>query len=211
MLDAFPGAVAQWSEGNASVSVFDIVLLELPIRSLTVSAPGQFWVAPNDLREAIDEHCPPGRYDSIICVWPTDGSFGLCGWGCSRGPTDESNGAGFSSIISDHWQGYAARLFPQEGFVHEWLHQVEVVYRSLGLMEAALPGLHDVDGRTSARGREVAPFGRLYPDYERETGTWQPWYRDLMTGTIGLKGTERAPLGLTPARWAMRSNPAGRH
>jgi hypothetical protein len=186
---------------------FDIVVIDEPIRSLTMSAPGQFWVAPNDVRAAIDRHAPAGAYDSIICVWPTDGSFGLCGWGCSRGPTDESNGAGFSSIISDDWQAHATRLFPEEGFVHEWLHQVEAVYRGLGLTEAALPSLHDVADRTSTRARDVAPFGRDYPDYERETGSWQPWYRDYMTGTVGPKGNERAPVGLTPERWALRPNP----
>ena len=49
-----------------------------------------------------------------------------------------------------------------------------------------------------------APFGRGYVDYERQTGTWQPWYRDLLTGTVGPKGAERAPVGMTPERWARR-------
>jgi hypothetical protein len=78
------------------------------------------------------------------------------------------------------------------------------VYRDLGLDDTALPGLHDVADRTSARGRAVEPYGRTYPDYESETGTWQPWYRDLMTGTVGTKDSETGPLGLTPERWALR-------
>ena len=83
-------------------------------------------------------------------------------------------------------------------------------FRDLGLDDSQLPGLHDVADRTSARGRTVEPYGRTYPDYESETGTWQPWYRDLMTGTVGTKDSETEPLGLTPERWALRPGRPGR-
>ena len=35
---------------------------------------------------------------------------------------------------------------PEQGYVHEWLHQVESVYRALGVSEDDLPPLHDAGG-----------------------------------------------------------------
>ena len=146
----------------------------------------------------------PATSIPIFVVWPTDGDTPLCGWGCTLGPSAEAQGAGYSAMINDDWRGYPTREFAEEGFVHEWLHQVESLYRSLGVGEERLPGLHDVEGRTSARGTDVPPFGKGYVAYHAQTDTWQPWYRDLMTGTVGPKGTERGPLGLTPELWARR-------
>ena len=88
----------------------------------------------------------------------------LCGWGCTVGPGPGTKGAGFSSIISDGWAGYPDRLHPEEGFVHEWLHQVESVLRSRGVGPDVLPGLHDVDGRTSCRSVDLAA---VRPDLSR--------------------------------------------
>ena len=204
VLKAVPSAVASWSEGNARLRPFDIRVVDELLTRLSDTGGGRYWPAPSDTADVIAQHAEPGQYDSIFVVWPTDGEVTLCGWGCSSGPTPEAQGAGYSAIINDHWRGYASREFPEEGFVHEWLHQVESVYRALGVGEEQLPGLHDVDGRTSARGRDVPPFGEGYVAYHARTDTWQPWYRDLMTGTVGLKGAERGPRGLIQELWARR-------
>ena len=60
---------------------------------------------------------------------------GRCPCAAGAAPSDPgpgTSGAGFSSIISDGWAGYPDRLHPEEGFVHEWLHQVESVLRTPG-------------------------------------------------------------------------------
>ena len=200
-----PLSVKEWSEGNARFDEMEIVVLDEPIRHLTAVRPGVFWVAAEDIHDAIDRYVPKGRWDSVFLVYPTDGSFQQCGWACSVGPTPAANGAGFSSITSDRWEPDMHRLFPEEGFVHEWLHQVEGMYREKGLQLDVLPSLHDVADRTSARTADLPPFGSGYVEYERQTGTWQPWYRDLMTGTVGPKGDERPPVGLTRERWRLRT------
>jgi hypothetical protein len=65
-----------------------------------------------------------------------------------------------------------------------------------------LPNLHDVDGRTSCRSTELPPHGRTYPDHHARTDTWQPWYRDLMTGTVRGRDPGEPPcLGLRPREW----------
>jgi hypothetical protein len=203
VLTMLPVAVDTWSEGNARLEPFEASVLETPLVSLSDAGGGRYWPAPADTAELVAHHARPGRFDSVFVVWPTDGHVPLCGWGCTSGPTAEAQGAGYSAMINDDWRGYAARDFPEEGFVHEWLHQVEAVYRALGVGEE-LPGLHDVAGRTSARGSDAPPFGQDYVAYHAATDTWQPWYRDLMTGTVGPKGAEAGPVGLTPALWARR-------
>ena len=204
VLRSVPESVAAWSDGTAGFDAFEIRVIDEPVRHLSATGPDRFWVGPRDIASVIDRHVGRGKWDNVFLVHPTDGSYPQCGWGCSIGPSAAANGAGFSSIVSDRWQADHVRLFPEEGFVHEWLHQVEGTYRNHGLPLHELPDLHDVDGRTSARPVTEAPFGRGYVDYERQTGTWQPWYRDLLTGTVGPKGAERVPVGMTPERWARR-------
>lgn len=204
VLRTVPDSVAGWSEGNAEFTEFDIRVLDEPVRHLSSSGPNAFWVGPGDVAGELARLAHPGRYDSVFVIHPSDDSYPRCGWGCTIGPTRDAGGAGFSSIVSDRWEPDRHRLFPEEGFVHEWLHQVEAMYRATGLAFHDLPDLHDVADRTSARATTLPPFGRGYVDYERETGTWQPWYRDLMTGTVGPKGAEQSPVGLTAERWARR-------
>ena len=96
---------------------------------------------------------------------------------------------------------------PEHGFVHEWLHQVESVYRRLGVGDDDLPDLHDVADRRTTR-TDAPDRSETYVEHERRTGSWRPWYRDLMTGTVGPKSGEAARVrGLTRERWLRRPNP----
>ena len=203
VLRRLPAVVAEWSEGNAGFDELRIDVLDRPLRRLSMTSPGRWWVGPDDVGELLAERAPRGRWDSVFLVYPTDGSFTPCGWACTRGPTPVAGGAGFSSITSDRWEPDQHRLFPEEGFVHEWLHQVEGMYRPVGLGHSELPDLHDVADRTSARSTEVSPYGYATSTTSARR-TWQPWYRDLRTGTGREKDGERPPLGLTPERWARR-------
>jgi hypothetical protein len=164
------------------------------------------------------------RYDSVFVLWPSAPDVPLCGWGCTVGPSDATFGAGFTSIASDHWATLLTDPDPEQGYVHEWLHQVEVVYRGLGLAEDALPPLHDVAAFTSTRPSTEPPFGRSYAEYHDGTSaedaatsperpalasarTWAPWYRDWMTGRLRPLdgGASGVPIGLTSERWALRT------
>ena len=204
VLRRVPAAIAAWSEGSAAMELLDVMTVAEPIRHLTPIGDGRWWIAPEDLPKPFWEAIQPGSVDAIYLVWPSDGAVPLCGWGCTVGPGARTRGAGFSSIVSDGWAGYPGRLHPEEGFVHEWLHQVESVLRERGVGTDVLPGLHDVDARTSCRSVSLAPFGRTYPEHHRVTDTWQPWYRDLMTGTVrGKDPSEPSCLGLRSEHWAL--------
>jgi hypothetical protein len=199
---AVPPAVAAWSEGGAAIDLVAIRDVERGISSLSPTGPDRLWVGPDDVRPEIDSARRLG-VDSILVVWPSDGRVPLCGWGCSIGPSPGAGGAGFSSIVSDEWRDHARRPFPMEGFVHEWLHQVEGTLRQRGVGPDALPSLHDAEVLTSCRGRADPPFGRTYRHWHDRNPaghTWQEWYADWMTGRV-RRPDGRGCFGLTSELW----------
>jgi hypothetical protein len=211
VVERLPVTVAEWSSGLATFEPFDVIELRRPITSLSSSGGGRWWVGPREVRpELADVVATGARYDSVYALWPGDPDVPQCGWGCSQGPSDATFGAGFSSISTDHWRTLATETDPPQGYVHEWLHQVESVYRALGLSEAELPPLHDAALFTSTRPSDEPPHGLTYAAYH-DSGprTWAPWYRDWMTGRLRPASDSREalidmPIGLTPERWALR-------
>jgi hypothetical protein len=204
VLERMPAAVREWSEGLATLEPYQIAIADRPIGSLSDAGGGRAWVAPGDCRAELDARAPSGSFDAVLVVWPSDGSLELCGWGCSIGPSDEANGAGFSSIVSDHWRSWSTAPHPEEGFVHEWLHQVEATYRLLGFGEDVFPPLHDAEVLTSARPLSEPPHGDTYRAHHDRAGqTWQPWYHDYLTGRVQRPDGSGA-FGLSPEVWAAR-------
>ena len=210
VVDRLPSTVLDWSSGLATLEPFDIIEVRRPVTALSSSGGGKWWVGPREVRHELAEVLESGgRYDSIYALWPCEPDVPQCGWGCTQGASDATLGAGFSSISTDHWRTLATDPDPEQGYVHEWLHQVEGFYRGRGLDEAALPSLHDAAQFTSTRSADEAPFGKSYAEYESRSRTWAPWYRDYMTGRLRPAGSsaERlldSPIGLTPDRWALR-------
>lgn len=216
VLERLPATVNAWSDGLAAIDPLDIVEIRRPLASLSSSGGGRWWAGPRDCREELHELAAERRYDSVLVLWPAAPDVPLCGWGCTVEPSEATLWAGFTSIASDHWPTLATDPDPEQGYVHEWLHQVETAYRALGLTEDELPGLHDAGDFTSARPATEPPFGYSYADYHNGVAgrpaarTWAPWYRDWMTGRLrriaarsGAE-TDSAALGLTPERWSRR-------
>jgi hypothetical protein len=227
VLERLPSTVHAWSDGLATLHPLDIVEIRRPLASLSSSGGGRWWAGPRDCREELLELAAEHGYDSILVLWRAGPDVPLCGWGCTVGPSDATFGAGFTSIPSDHWPTLATDPDPEQGYVHEWLHQVESVYRALGLGEDELPNLHDAGDFTSTRPATEPPFGESYAAYHDGTTaggghpgrpgarTWAPWYRDWMTGRLRRLadpdgGPTSASVGLTPRRWALRDRPIAR-
>jgi len=202
-LRAVPAAVSAWSEGAAAIDSLDLRIVDRPITSLTPTGPDRLWVGPDDVRPELDRFAR--RVASAVVVWPSGGGVPLCGWGCSIGPSTAVNGAGFSSIVSDEWRDHARRPFPEEGFVHEWLHQVEGALQRAGVGGDAFPSLHDAEQRTSCRPSSEPPFGETYRrwhDRNPAGHSWQEWYADWMTGRV-RRPDGGGCYGLTPALWRL--------
>jgi hypothetical protein len=223
VVETLPATIHAWSEGAAALEPFDLVEVRRPVRDLSSSGGGRWWVGPREVRPELEEVIATGaRYDSVFALWPGDPDVPQCGWGCTLGPSEATFGAGFSSISTDHWRSLAGDPDPAQGYVHEWLHQVEAVYRALGLSEADLPPLHDAGAFTSARPPDEPPLGRSFAEYHdgwsgrggrSGARTWSPWYRDWMTGRLrpagppadGVAPPPGRPIGLTRERWGRRS------
>jgi hypothetical protein len=214
VVERLPSTVSSWSDGLAALQPMHIVEVRRQLTSLSSSGEGRWWAGPRDCREELAEHAAEPRYDSVLVLWPSAPDVPLCGWGCTVGPSDATFGAGFTSIASDHWETLATDPDPDQGYVHEWLHQVEAIYRGLGVTQDELPGLHDAAAFTSTRPSTEPPFGRSYAEYHDGTPpggaadgaagdatpgdatviggrpalpparTWAPWYRDWMTGRL---------------------------
>jgi hypothetical protein len=211
VLDRLAATVYAWSSGLATLEPLDIIEPRRPLTSLSSSGGGRWWVGPREVRPELTEVAATGaRYDSVYALWPCQPDVPQCGWGCTQGPSDGTFGSGFSSISTDHWPTLATDPDPEQGYVHEWLHQVESVFRGLGLSEKELPPLHDAGDYTSTRPVDEPPFGRTYAEYhDGGARTWSPWYRDWMTGHLRPAGSSAAtlldsPIGLTPERWGRR-------
>jgi hypothetical protein len=222
VIERLPATVTTWSDGLAALEPLDVVEVRRSIRSLSSSGGGRWWVGPREVRPELAEVAETGAtYDAVYALWPGDPTVPQCGWGCSIGPSDATFGAGFSSISTDHWRTLLTDPDPEQGYVHEWLHQVEAVYRSLGVSESELPPLHDAGAFTSTRSADEPPYGRSYAEYhDSGARTWAPWYHDWMTGRlapISPDATKKAPhrlvdagpIGLTPERWALRDRRDG--
>ncbi|MGP1674514.1 MAG: hypothetical protein ACTS8Z_04790 [Candidatus Limnocylindrales bacterium] len=215
VLERLPATVLDWSSGLATLEPFDVIEVRRPLGSLSSSGGGRWWVGPREVRRELADVADTGTsYDSVFALWPGDPDVPQCGWGCSLGPSDATFGAGFSSISTDHWRTLATDPDPEQGYVHEWLHQVEAVCRALGVSEADLPPLHDAAAFTSARPPDEPPYGRSYAEFhDGGARTWAPWYRHWMTGRLTPVDQTAAPdrlmgdspIGLTPERWALRS------
>lgn len=205
MLRSLPAVVAAWSDGNVAMEA-EVVVSTTPLARLARVGPG-WWADPAAALDLVEPHLHGGR-DSVLLLYPSDGSPDLRhAWGYTWGEVGLLGGAGFSAIVSDPWPGWATIEDPAHGFVHEWLHQVEAVYRRLGLDPDDLPDLHDVADRRTTRA-DAPDRVETYVEHERRTGSWRPWYRDVMTGTVGPKRGEPPRVrGLTRERWLRRPNP----
>ncbi len=214
VVERLPATILEWSEGLATLDPLDIVEVRRPLKSLSSVGGGRWWVGPREVRPELDDVAATGaRFDSVVALWPGDASIVQCGWGCTVGPSEATHGAGFSSISTEHWPTLATDPDPAQGYVHEWLHQVEAVYRELGLSEAELPSLHDAGAFTSWRGSDVAPFGRSFAEHHdgvpgRERGT------DVVAVVPRLDDRPpagaRRPLGSDRGRHATRARSASR-
>jgi hypothetical protein len=203
ILARVPTAVSEWSFGNAALAPFDVVEVRRPLRSLSSVGGGRWWAGPRDCRDDVRDLAGGRAYDSIYVLWPSGPGLTHCGWGCTAGRREGIDGAGFSSIPSDHWATLATEPDPEQGYVHEWLHQVEAEYREYGVGPDLLPTLHDAH-LSSCRAATEPPFGQPYNVYhDGGARTWRPWYEDLMTGRV-RRPDGSGCFGLTPELWGLR-------
>lgn len=183
--ERFPALAAELSGGEARVS-YDVVRASRTLRTLTDMGDGRWWPSPADVAPELREWAPPGRYDSVLVLWPlldpgSGSSVPSGGWGLALGATGWAGGATYATVGSAPPEVWAV---PRAGevWMHEWLHGACDVYARRGF--AMPPG--DADGA------ERAGYVRSPVD------GWCAYYRDLMTGRVMVDGE---PRGIPPEAW----------
>jgi len=184
-MSRFESSCEELSKGKMKVT-YDFITIQEPITSLSYDTTNGYFVAPENIESLIKPYLEKKNYDHIfVCVRLGDDEhqkdIPVYDW-IGLGGMDYL-GIGFSNIRlpnsdKSYTYKYDARIntFPEEVFIHEFLHSLERNAKEYGLDR---PELHD-----------YAKYG--YDD-ERLIGL-KNWYRDYMNceiktnnGYIGLK------------------------
>lgn len=165
---------------------YDIIYVTRPITSLTSLGTNMWWPSPSDTRQELDSFAPPGKYDSVLILWPqsnpnTGQSIPSAGWGLGLIATSWANGATYATVANaPTWMWNTPSV--GEPWLHEWLHGVCPFYADRGY---SMP-----DGGPDGGGSHRYVWS--------PTTGWAEYYRDLMTGNV----PENSQLkGITAEAW----------
>lgn len=172
----FKNSCEELSGYNIKVK-YDIIEIEEPLTSLSYDEQSGYYVAPKDIMKSIDKYLEETEYDHIfICVrlgnMITQTEYDWLGLGGMY-----YRGIGYSNIrlpndINSYSYKYNASIntFPEEVFIHEFLHTLE---RNQESYEYEVPALHD-----------YKKYG-----YKNEALIGQKeWYRDYMQCNVDYNG-----------------------
>lgn len=173
-LKRFANTVESFSN-NAMIVSYQTVEIEEPLTSLSYDQENYYYVAAKDVKPLIDDYVQKNEYDHIfigirmgdtlssipVNEWIGLGSmrYDSIGFSNIRMPNDLKNSTMYKYNIKND-------TFPEEVFVHEFLHSLE---RNLTEKGYTFPALHDNE-----------KFG-----YENQNKTGlKEWYRDYMRCNI---------------------------
>lgn len=174
---------------------YDFVTIETPITSLSYDEDNGYFVAPENIEKILEKQVKGKKYDHIfICIRlgnnehpndiPVKNWIGLGGM--------DYLGIGFSNIrLPNNEKSYEYRyeeginIFPEEVFIHEFLHSLERNAEEYGYSR---PKLHD-----------YAKYG--YKD-EKLIGL-KKWYQDYMNSRIK---TSNGYIGLNAKVYTLKPN-----
>lgn len=173
-LKRFANTVESFSNNAMTVS-YQTVEIEEPLTSLSYDQENYYYVAAKDVKPLIDDYVQRNEYDHIfigirmgdtlssipVNEWIGLGSmrYDSIGFSNIRMPNDLRNSTMYKYNIKND-------TFPEEVFVHEFLHSLE---RNLTEKGYTFPALHDNE-----------KFG-----YENQNKTGlKEWYRDYMRCNI---------------------------
>lgn len=177
---------------------YDFITISKPLTSLSYDNENGYYVAPENVKNLIQEYLNKEEYDHIFVAirlgdmlhrtdilvndWIGLGGMDYEGIGFSniRLPNDDKN----------YTYKYHERIntFPEEVFVHEFLHTLERNSKEYGF---TVPALHDYQ-----------TYG--YQD-EKLIGQ-KKWYQDYMNSTVKTSSEEK--IGLNPQIYQLKPNHA---
>lgn len=197
-IDRFETACNELSEGKMTAEC-DIYQIEAPITSLSYDEEFGYYVSPEDIEQQIKDIINENNYDHIFAVVRLgneeyEDDIEIKDW-IGLGSMDYY-GIGFSNIrLPNSSRSYIYKYdrrvnqFPEEVFLHEFLHSLERTAKEYGY---SIPALHD-----------YKEYG-----YENEYLIGQrEWYRDYMNQAIATsEGYVGLPSEIYTLKPAKKSN-----
>ncbi len=180
-LERYQTSIAEISHQKMSVE-YEVYTIEEPIHTLSYDEENGYYVSANDVYDQIHTYVEQNEYDHIYVAirladtqkgndilvndWIGLGGMDYFGIGFSniRMPDDENN-----YVYQYH---YLLNTFPEEVFIHEFLHTLERNSEEYGY---EVPALHD-----------FSKYG--YSD--RGNQGLKEWYEDYMNQEIEYQGTK---------------------
>lgn len=134
---------------GAMTATYEVIEIKEPITTLSYDEENYYYVSPRDVKPLIDEYIKNNEYDHIFIgirmgdtssEIPVNDWIGLgsmrydnIGFSNIRMPNDLKNSIMYKYDIRND-------IFPEEVFIHEFLHSLE---RNLNEKEYIFPALHD--------------------------------------------------------------------
>lgn len=182
----FKNSIEELSKNKIKVN-YEIMETKQPITTMSYDEENGYYVSAYDVKNVIDPYVKQGRYDHIFIAFRTgdmnkQGAIQVNDW-IGLGSM-EYRGIGFSNIRlpdDDHTYiyKYNSRIntFPEEVFIHEFLHTLERNAKEYGYER---PELHD---------------NKLYGYENKVLIGLKEWYQDYMNKEIK---TSLGNIGLPP-------------
>lgn len=193
-MSRFKTSCEELSNGKISVT-YDLITIREPLTSLSYDEENGYHADAKDVKQLIDKYLQQKNYDHIfVCIKLGDNAhpndIPVYDW-IGLGGMDYL-GIGFSNIRlpnsnKSYTYRYDSRIntFPEEVFIHEFLHSLERISKEYGYNR---PALHDYE-----------KYG--YKD-ERLIGL-KKWYQDYMNSEIKTKDGN---IGLNKEIYKLKPN-----
>lgn len=193
-MSRFRTSCEELSNGKMNVD-YDFITIQEPIKSLSYDNENGYYVGPENIEGVLERYVSQKNYDHIfVCLRLGDNEhpkdIAVYDW-IGLGGMDYL-GIGFSNIRlpnsdRNYTYKYDSRVntFPEEVFIHEFLHSLERNSEEYGFER---PELHDYE---------------KYGYEEENLNGLKKWYRDYMNKTIK---TSSGYIGLDPKVYILKPN-----
>ena len=179
-ISRFQSSMLEMSKGKIKIK-YDLVETKEPITTLSHDEENGYYVSAHDVKNILDQYIDQGKYDHIFIVFRTGninqrGAIPVNDW-IGLGYMEYRN-IGFSNIrLPDDENSYIYKYnsqnnFPEEVFIHEFLHTLERNAEEYG---EERPALHD-----------YAKYGYTSQPYV----SLKQWYEDYMNKKIKVDSGE---------------------
>ncbi len=169
-INRFKSSMETMSQGKMKVN-YDIVEIDKPITTMSYDEENGYYVSPYDIKDVLDKYIKEGKYDHIFIAFRTGDinskeEIPVNDW-IGLGSMEYRN-IGFSNIRlpnsnSNYIYKYDERInvFPEEVYVHEFLHTLERNSLEYGYER---PELHDYE-KYGYRSQNRIGLSQWYEDY----------------------------------------------